>query len=209
MDAAELIERAARFDEAFAGADDRPPSWREGVPAVSLELLGRLGVRATGTVADVGGGDSTLADELLARGFDDVIVVDLSDAALARVASRLGVDERVTLVRADAAHWRAPRPLAAWHDRACLHFLTAKDDRRAYLEAMAASLSPGGGVVLGCFAPQGPASCSGLAVRRASCQDLAEELGERFEVLEARTQTHVTPWGAEQPFSWVAARLAH
>jgi hypothetical protein len=57
-------------------------SWYQPVPAVSLDLLDELGVRSGDSVVDVGGGASYLADELVARGFTDVTVLDLSEAAL-------------------------------------------------------------------------------------------------------------------------------
>ena len=196
------------FDAAYARADTAEPSWRESRPDTSLELLGLLGLDRSAPVADVGGGDSTLVDELLAAGFCAVTVVDLSATALARTSARLGADERVTLVHADVLEWRPAAPLGGWHDRACLHFVTDEADRARYVEVLAASLRAGGGVVVGCFAPDGPERCSGLEVRRAAPEELAELLGARFEVVEVRRTLHVTPGGATQPFSWVAALRA-
>ena len=206
MDRAAITVRADAFDAAYRRAGAHPPSWTELDPTTSIGLIGRLGVDLDCAVADVGGGDGTLAWHLLALGHTDVLVVDLSEAALALAAARLGADPRVTLVCAEATAWTAPRPLGCWHDRACLHFLTADADRRAYFERLRASVAPRGAVVLGCFALTGPSHCSGLEVRRSDAEGLAAELGGGFEVVESLEATHVTPSGAAQRFAWLAAR---
>jgi 2-polyprenyl-3-methyl-5-hydroxy-6-metoxy-1,4-benzoquinol methylase len=71
------------WEAAYAKRGVEGVSWYEPVPAVSLALLDALGVEREASVLDVGGGASHLADELVARGFTDVTVVDLSEAALA------------------------------------------------------------------------------------------------------------------------------
>lgn len=54
----------------------------------------------------------------------------------------------------------------------------------------------------------GPDSCSGLPVRRYDAPELFAELGPGFaEVGHGRT-VHVTPSGATQPMTWIAARAA-
>ena len=69
------------------------------------------------------------------------------------------------------------------------------------------ALVPGGAVILATFAADGPATCSGLPVRRYSIDDLGEILGGTFDRLEARREEHITPRGSIQPFTWVAGRI--
>lgn len=57
-------------------------SWFQAVPTVSLELIAGLDVPHDDPVLDAGGGASSLAGELVGRGFRDVTVLDLSEAAL-------------------------------------------------------------------------------------------------------------------------------
>lgn len=75
-------------------------------------------------------------------------------------------------------------------------------------KVLMSSMAPGGYVVMGTFAEDGPEQCSGLPVARYSDSSLAEMLGDRFLVEESRRESHRTPSGATQPFTWVAARLA-
>jgi hypothetical protein len=93
-----------------------------------------------------------------------------------------------------------------WHDRAVFHFLTDPKERQTYGRVLRSALKPRGTVIMATFAPDGPPTCSGLPVIRHSASDLAEFLGADFGLVERVREVHVTPDGATQPFTWVAAR---
>ncbi len=76
------VARAEHWDEAYAARGIEGVSWYQAAPAVSLELVEALGVSPESAVIDAGGGTSFLADELVARGYTDVTVLDISAAAL-------------------------------------------------------------------------------------------------------------------------------
>jgi trans-aconitate methyltransferase len=187
----------------------RPPtqcSWYTVRPAISLELFDELGVGIGEAILDVGGGASTLADALLARGHTDLTVLDVSPVALAIARDRLGADSRIRWIESDLLDWTPPRRYAIWHDRALFHFLTELGDRARYRDTLRQALAPGGGVVIGAFAADGPTSCSGLPVVRYTADALAAELGDNLRVVATRREEHTTPAGVIQPFTWVAAR---
>jgi hypothetical protein len=73
---------AEHWDAAYVERGIDGASWYQPLPAVSLELIDTLGVERSEPVVDAGGGGSFLADELVARGFADVTVLDLSAEAL-------------------------------------------------------------------------------------------------------------------------------
>src|SRR5262249_59542300 len=102
--------------------------------------------------------------------------------------------------------WRPDRRWDVWHDRAVLHFLTDESDRAQYVGTLRKAVRPGGCVVIGVFAEDGPAHCSGLPVRRRSPADLRQLLPDLVVVAERR-EAHVTPGGTIQPFNWIAGRL--
>ena len=112
----------------------------------------------------------------------------------------------MTLVRVDVTSWEPVRTWNVWHDRAVLHFLVEEESRVAYLRTMRRALAPGGVVVIGTFAQDGPTHCSNLEVRRYSQDELRKLLDEPFEVLQLQRTVHQTPDGAAQPFNWVAGR---
>lgn len=181
-------------------------SWHQDVPTMSLALFDALGIDATASVIDIGGGASTLVDHLVQRGHADVAVLDVSERALAVARARVGDAAGVTWIHHDLLTWSAPRRWDVWHDRAVLHFLVHDADRAAYVDVLRRVLVPGGAFVIGTFAEDGPTQCSGLPVRRDSAAGLLELLGD-VEVVAERRDVHVTPAGAEQPFTWIAGRV--
>ena len=110
-------------------------------------------------------------------------------------------------VRADVLQWTPDRAFGLWHDRAVFHFLVDEHERDRYVMTLRRAVAPGGAVIVGTFAADGPETCSGLPVRRYSADDLVRALGEGFAPLDSRREEHVTPRGAVQPFTWVAGRL--
>ncbi len=168
-------------------------------------------VRATGgrRIIDVGGGESTLVDDLLVDPDLEVSVLDLAEAALEVTRHRLGrAAERVRWIAGDVTSVALP-PAAydVWHDRAVFHFLTDPLLRARYVAQVARSVRPGGHVIVGAFGPSGPLQCSGLDVVRYDADRLHGEFGPRFELVEHREEIHHTPAGREQQFVWCFCRV--
>ena len=111
-------------------------------------------------------------------------------------------------VRADLLEWDPDQPYDLWHDRAVLHFLVEQEDRERYFATLRKAVTPGGYLIIGTFAADGPEVCSGLAVQRYSEADLTAALGDVFQLMAARREVHVTPGGALQPFTWIAGSIA-
>jgi len=197
-----MRDAADHWDGAYASRGPTGVSWYEPTPRVSLEMIDGLGVPKDAPVIDVGGGASGLAGELLERGYSDVTLLDLSNAALKESERRLG--DAVKYLHVDLLSWRPEREYALWHDRAVLHFFTDPGDRKTYMETVSRAVPVGGFVVLGVFAPDGPETCSGLNVDRYAADDLAALLGEEFVQRLARRDVHVTPGGMPQAFTWAA-----
>jgi len=195
-------DAAAHWDGRYA-AGVESVSWFQADPAASLELIGEYADPSC-SVVDVGGGASRLVDALLGLGYRDLTVVDVSPAALRASHDRVG-NAPVAWVATDIRDWQPTRAFDVWHDRAAYHFLTEIDDQQAYWQLVRDSVAPGGHVVLGTFAPDGPQTCSGLPVVRYSAADLAESMGEGFSAVASRVEEHLTPAGAAQSFQWVVA----
>ena len=177
-------------------------SWFQAHATRSLEIIRSIGGSADSRIIDVGGGASTLVDDLLDQGFRHVSVLDLSASALAVARKRLGpraglVDWRV----GDICRARLPeQAFDIWHDRAVFHFLTSAGDRAAYVAQVMRSVKLGGHVIVATFAPDGPEQCSGLPVARYDPDQLHGEFGPAFELLEHASEAHKTPWGSLQHF---------
>lgn len=183
-------------------------SWFQPHAEHSLDLIARTGLGRDAAIIDVGGGASTLADDLLAGGHTDLTVLDLSAAALHAAQARLGeAANRVSWIEADITEVELPaQRYDLWHDRAVFHFLTGEAQRAAYVRAVLRAVRPGGHVIVATFGEDGPLACSGLPVIRYSAQTLHAEFGAPFELLEHRRETHHTPAGAMQQFVYCYCR---
>lgn len=191
----------AHWDNVYSQRPADQVSWYEPAPEQSLAWIQATGIPASAAVIDVGGGASTLVDELLARGFRDVTVLDISAEVLGKVAQRLGDRaQSVTLLPQDITTFRSSRRYALWHDRAVFHFMTDEAGRRAYREALLLATEPGSHVILSTFGPEGPTRCSGLDTARYDAAGLANALGKEFRLQRSAVDFHTTPAGVAQQF---------
>lgn len=201
------MERKTHWDNVYTQRQPADLSWYQAHPETSLRLIADSGIGKNDTLIDIGGGASLLVDKLVESGFTNVTVLDISAAAIAATQARLG--QRAATVRwrvEDITRFEPAEKYALWHDRAVFHFLTEAADRRAYLAAAASALDSGGQLIVATFAPDGPEKCSGMPVVRYDAQSLAREVGENFELLESCGETHVTPGGGKQSFSYCRFR---
>lgn len=170
-------------------------SWWQEPDAVWADLITDLDTPTDAAIIDIGSGSSLLVDALVAAGFTDVTALDISAAALQRIRERLA--DRVSYIQADVLEQPPTRQYAVWHDRAVFHFLTATDQQQRYAEVLRQCLT--GTAIVATFAPDGPESCSGLPVARYTPEQIADVLG--LQLRRGLRRVHVTPWGAQQPFS--------
>lgn len=175
----------------------------------SMAFIERAALPRTAAIIDVGGGTSTLIDDLLIRGYSDLSVLDISSTAISRAKERLGSSaEAATWILADITRAELPdRRFDFWHDRAVFHFLHDVEARRRYVLAVRHSLKPGGHIVVATFGPRGPEKCSGLDVMRYSADELHREFGSPFVKVASCEEVHLTPWGTVQEFVYCYCRL--
>ena len=184
-------------------------SWYRPHLETSLALIERAAPERGVSIIDVGGGESTLVDDLLAHGYQNITVLDVSQTAIAVTKKRLGsAAEEVQWVTADIVNGElAPNAYDVWHDRAVFHFLTAMDQRLAYVRQVARAVKPGGHVLVSTFGPGGPTKCSGLEVVRYDAESLHAEFGVRFRLLDSIKELHNTPFGTTQQFLYCLCRV--
>jgi SAM-dependent methyltransferase len=197
----------AHWQSTYAQRTPEQVSWYEARPQHSLELIAAAGIAKDASILDLGGGTSTLAAELLAIGYGDLTVADISPTALAHGRAHLGsAAERVTWVEADVRNHDFTRSYELWHDRAVFHFMVSDVDRDGYLQTLRGTLRPGGHLIIATFGPEGPPRCSGLPVERYRTEELQRVLGEEFELIGSNLATHHTPCGASQQFLYAHLR---
>ena len=198
------MDRQEHWETVYGSRGADQVSWFQPHADTSLRLIRSTGLALDAPLIDVGGGASTLVDDLLAAGYTDLSVLDLSERALAMARDRLGA-------AAARVHWRAADVTridlpaggyGLWHDRAVFHFLTAPEDRARYRQQVENAVRVGGHVVIATFAEDGPTRCSDLPVMRYDAAALCAEMGSSFAPRHAERQVHVTPNGTQQAFTW-------
>lgn len=198
------MSQKEHWEQVYSASPAEKLGWYEPHLAISLAWIRELNLPRDAHVIDVGGGASTLVDDLLAAGYRSITVLDLSEHALSSVQARLGERARLlTWLEGDVTsvdlrtHY-----YDLWHDRAVFHFLTAADQQRKYRETVLRALRPGGHLIIATFAPEAPPKCSGLPVQRYAPEELQGALGAEFELKRHRKELHVTPGGVEQMYQY-------
>jgi SAM-dependent methyltransferase len=168
----------------------------------SLELIERSAPAREASILDVGAGQSTLVDDLLGLGYENITVLEISQAALDALKERVGRAGRpIQWICGDVTEIVLPEAsFDLWHDRAVFHFLTEAGMRGVYVERVKKALKPGGSLIVSTFGPSGPERCSGLAAMRYDAASLGSEFGERFRLVESSLELHETPSGGVQQF---------
>ena len=175
----------------------------------SLDFIEHAAPGRSASIIDVGGGESTLVDDLVVRGYRNITILDISQTAVDVTKKRLGsVSENVRWLIGDITSTELePYSYDVWHDRAVFHFLTAMDERISYVRQVAKSVKRGGHVIVSTFGPEGPTKCSGLDVVRYDAKSLHKEFGVRFQLLGSSTELHRTPFGTAQQFLYCFCRV--
>lgn len=193
--------RQRHWEEVYSTKSETSVSWYQEDPRLSMELIKAFAPAESGRIIDVGGGASVLVDRLLRLSYERIVVLDVSEAALAKSRQRLrGQAERVEWITADITAIEDLGILDLWHDRAVFHFLTDPDDRRKYVDLARRTIPRGGHLILATFADDGPTRCSNLDVRRYNAQAMTAELGRGFTLVQQAREAHTTPSGSSQAF---------
>lgn len=203
------MDARAHWETVYGSKAPNAVSWFRPHLETSLALIGRSVPDRSASIIDVGGGESTLVDDLLSSGYRNVGVLDISQTALDVARKRLGpAAEQVHWILADVTQAvLLPHSYDVWHDRAVFHFMTEMEQRTAYVQRAASAVKRGGYVIVSTFGPEGPRKCSGLDVVTYDAQSLHDQFGVRFRLIESAKELHRTPFGTMQQFLYCYCRV--
>lgn len=203
------MSRQDHWEKVYGSKPPDQVSWFRPHLEMSLSLIERAAADRSAAIIDVGGGASTLVDDLLTRAYTNITVLDISRAAIEIARRRLGeAEQSVKWLCGDVTSEEfAEHSYQVWHDRAVFHFLTRAEDRVAYVRNVARAVKPGGHLIVSTFGPEGPAKCSGLEVMRYDADSLHEQFGRRFRLRESCKELHQTPFGTTQEFLYCYCTL--
>lgn len=203
------MDAQSHWENIYTEKTPNAVSWYRPHLEKSLLLIEQFASDRSAPIIDVGGGESTLVDDLLERGYENVTVLDISQTAVDANRRRLGaLSDRVRWLVADITKVELDHSVFdVWHDRAVFHFLTSASDRSAYVRRVARAVRHGGHVIVSTFGLEGPTKCSGLDVVRYDAESLHREFGVHFRLLGSSTELHRTPFGTTQQFLYCYCRV--
>jgi 2-polyprenyl-3-methyl-5-hydroxy-6-metoxy-1,4-benzoquinol methylase len=205
-----IVDQKLHWEKVYQTKQPTEVSWYRPHLEVSLQLIEEAARNRDDQIIDVGGGESTLVDDLLARGHQTLTILDVASTALDVAKRRLGDKAgKVNWLCGDVTNFAFARhQYDVWHDRAVFHFLTDLKDRAAYVSQVAHAVKPGGHVIVATFGPEGPTQCSGLEVLRYSPDSLHDEFGASFQLVKHLTELHRTPAGSIQQFTYCYCNIS-
>jgi len=194
-----MQDRQQYWDKIYQTKQPAEVSWTQEKPATSLNFIHSFPVSKKAPIIDVGGGDSRLADHLLAEGYENITVLDISEEALNRAKKRLGDKaDRIKWVVSDVTEFTPDTTYEVWHDRATFHFLTTPEQINQYLTIAYKNVN--GYLAIGTFSDNGPEKCSGLPIKQYNEAQLQTVLADKFDKIRCITEDHITPLQTKQNF---------
>ena len=203
------MDNKAHWEKVYGTKAPESVSWYTPHLETSLNLIQKAASSKASAIIDIGGGEATLVDDLLSKGYTNISVLDISQKAIDVARERIAE-------LADKVHWYCADITTAtlpqnyfdvWHDRAVFHFLTEESQRVKYIEQVMRSVKHGGYVIMSTFGPEGPEKCSGLDVVRYDAENLHGQFGKKFKLINSSTEIHNTPMGTTQQFLYCFCRM--
>lgn len=196
----EKVDFKKHWNAAYQKSPVTNLGWYEENPAPSIELIEACSLPKEALIFNAGAGASTLISELLAKGYENLVVNDISSVALAELKNNLLVPKNAHIKfivddLTNPAELLKLKNVDLWHDRAVLHFFTEEKDQKTYFDLLKSVLKPKGFVILAEFNLEGAKKCSGLDVFNYNEEMLQERLGNDFELLKSFNYTYTQPSG--------------
>jgi trans-aconitate methyltransferase len=191
------------WDQVYNNKAHAQLSWHQECSTLSYDWILEF-TQPEDSIIDVGCGVSILADELLAKKYQQISLLELSDSALNTIKKRLKkeVTADIRFYHQDILEFNTSQTFKLWHDRAVFHFLTTEEEQLIYLKKLKQYLELGGYFLLATFAPDGPKKCSNLNTVQYNKDKISTFLGADFKCLRVKNEHHPHPNGTAQSFNY-------
>ena len=196
-----MENKKSHWDAVYQTKSFESVSWFQSVPETSIQFFEEMNLHKDAHIIDIGAGESHFVDYLMATGYTNITLVDISEEALERTRQRLGnTGTNLKYIVADVGSFIPTQNYDFWHDRATFHFLTDAPQINHYLDNVKKFLNPNGHFLIGTFDEDGPTKCSGLEIKQYSESSLTQLLNQFLKKVRCLNQEHLTPFGTLQKF---------
>ena len=188
----------SHWEKIYSEKSPQEVSWTQEIPETSIEFFNEFKLSKTSPIIDIGGGESKFVDFLLAEGYQNISVLDISENALKRAKDRLGEKSKnIEWIVCDINDFNPKKKYALWHDRAVFHFLTSNVEINRYVEKVKLNSE---NFIVGTFSTSGPKKCSGLEITQYDKNLLSKLFEESMAIKKAEYINHITPFETTQNF---------
>ena len=188
----------SHWEKIYSEKSPQEVSWTQEIPETSIEFFNEFKLSKTSPIIDVGGGESKFVDFLLAEGYQNISVLDISENAIKRAKYRLGEKSKnIEWIVCDINDFNPKKKYALWHDRAVFHFLTSNVEINRYVENVKQNSE---NFIVGTFSTSGPKKCSGLEISQYDKILLSKLFEESMTINKVEYINHITPFETTQNF---------
>jgi hypothetical protein len=188
----------SHWEKIYSEKSPQEVSWTQEIPETSIEFFNEFKLSKTSPIIDIGGGESKFVDFLLAEGYQNISVLDISENALKRAKDRLGEKSiNIEWIVCDINDFNPKKKYALWHDRAVFHFLTSNVEINRYVENVKQNSE---NFIVGTFSTSGPKKCSGLEISQYDKNLLSKLFEESMTINKVEYINHITPFETTQNF---------
>ena len=188
----------SHWEKIYSEKSPQEVSWTQEIPETSIEFFNEFKLSKTSPIIDIGGGESKFVDFLLAEGYQNISVLDISENALKRAKDRLGEKSKnIEWIVCDINDFNPKKKYALWHDRAVFHFLTSNVEINRYVENVKQNSE---NFIVGTFSTSGPKKCSGLEISQYDKILLSKLFEESMTINKVEYINHITPFETTQNF---------
>ena len=188
----------SHWEKIYSEKSPQEVSWTQEIPETSIEFFNEFKLSKTSPIIDIGGGESKFVDFLLAEGYQNISVLDISENALKRAKDRLGEKSKnIEWIVCDINDFNPKKKYALWHDRAVFHFLTSNVEINRYVENVKQNSE---NFIVGTFSTSGPKKCSGLEISQYDKNLLSKLFEESMIINKVEYINHITPFETTQNF---------
>ena len=188
----------SHWEKIYSEKTPQEVSWTQEIPETSIEFFNEFKLSKTSPIIDIGGGESKFVDFLLAEGYQNISVLDISENALKRAKDRLGEKSKnIEWIVCDINDFNPKKKYALWHDRAVFHFLTSNVEINRYVENVKQNSE---NFIVGTFSTSGPKKCSGLEISQYDKNLLSKLFEESMTINKVEYINHITPFETTQNF---------
>ena len=195
-----VLDLKSHWNNAYETNRSKKLGWFEEFPEPSLSLLTDCNLEKSSSILNIGAGTTNFVDELLNRGYENLIVNDISPTAIEILKSRISKkhQNKIRWIEDDLTqpvNLNKLEEIDLWHDRAVLHFFHDQIEQDSYFSLLKKLVKLDGYVIIAAFNLSGAKKCSGLPVFRYNKEMLEERLGADFDLMKKFNYTYIMPSG--------------